>query len=511
MLKRYSEFISESLEFLLESDVVYSDKFRRTINTIESPIAKKLLEIENKDLPVRSNYFDIIKDKNDSITFLPDRKAQEILKDNKEVVNFVGGDAGWLKHSESNNDLFTKLGYTPVGTNPYKPNSSDIGEIVSKIVSEESGKTYCWVKFKDSEGKELGEGVYNKTKLRAKDETESKLWGRGRQEIGVGRGVRALLLTTGEKFLDKDIEEFVNLYKTAIDRINNKFFYFDVVKGDDIYYWYSKRNYVRDGGTLNSSCMASVDPEYFNIYAKNPERISMVIYKDPENTNLILGRALLWKLNDGKMFMDRIYSVNDSDVQLFRQYAKENGWYSKYYNSSSNSGQSYAPDGSQVTLNLTVSIKQGYYDKYPYVDTLKYWDPSDGMLSNRELQYKLESTDGEYETSCESCNGSGRIECYECGGGGEQGCSTCDERGEVDCSTCGESGKFDCSVCEGSGKQTDDEENEIDCSSCEGSGQVDCPDCDGKGKEECSDCGGKGNVECENCSGNGDYECPDCQ
>ena len=113
MIKRYLDFIGESLEFLLESDVVYSEKFRKVISNIPSPISNKLLEIENKDLPVRSNYFDIIKDKNDSITFLPDRKAQEILKDNKEVVNFVGGDAGWLKHSESNNDLFTKLGYTP--------------------------------------------------------------------------------------------------------------------------------------------------------------------------------------------------------------------------------------------------------------------------------------------------------------------------------------------------------------------------------------------------------------
>ena len=65
MIKRYLDFIGESLEFLLESDVVYSEKFRKVISNILSPISSKLLEIENKDLPVRSNYFDILKDKND--------------------------------------------------------------------------------------------------------------------------------------------------------------------------------------------------------------------------------------------------------------------------------------------------------------------------------------------------------------------------------------------------------------------------------------------------------------
>ena len=86
MIKRYLDFIGESLEFLLESDVVYSEKFRKVISNILSPISSKLLEIENKDLPVRSNYFDILKDKNDTITFLPDRKAQEILKDKQDKL-----------------------------------------------------------------------------------------------------------------------------------------------------------------------------------------------------------------------------------------------------------------------------------------------------------------------------------------------------------------------------------------------------------------------------------------
>jgi len=89
MIKKYLEFINESLELLLESDVVYSDKFRLAIKKISdnqpgSMIAKKLLDLENKDLDVRSNYFDILRDKNDKVSFIPDRKAQEILSDEKE-------------------------------------------------------------------------------------------------------------------------------------------------------------------------------------------------------------------------------------------------------------------------------------------------------------------------------------------------------------------------------------------------------------------------------------------
>ena len=49
MIKKYSDFINESLDFLLlESNVIYSDKLRRALSKIDSPVAKKLLEIYAK-------------------------------------------------------------------------------------------------------------------------------------------------------------------------------------------------------------------------------------------------------------------------------------------------------------------------------------------------------------------------------------------------------------------------------------------------------------------------------
>lgn len=505
MLKRYQDFITESLDLILESDVVYSDKFRKVISKIDTPIAKKLLSIENTDLPVRANYFDIVPGKNDSITFLNDRKAQEIIGDTKEMVKFIGSDGGWLTHNlKENGDIFDLLGYKPETEAPYKPQSDEIGEVIKKTVSPTSGKTWVWVKFPG------GQGVYNNVKLQLADDKAQLLWSRGRQDISIGRGIRALLLTTGEKFLDKDVEAFVNLYKSAMDKINDKFSFFEEVKGDTIAYWYNKRNYEEGTGQLHNSCMAKVPDSYFQIYTMNPDKVSMVIYKNPENTEKILGRALVWTLDSGIRFMDRIYCIKDSDIELFRQYAKENGIYYKKYNGSSDSGQAVAPDGRETTLKLEVAIRKGYYDNYPYLDTLKYWNPS-GKISNRKSSgdYILQDTDGEY-TICDTCGGSGEIECYECGGGGEEDCSTCDGSGREDCSGCDGDSKVECSECNGSGTTTDDDGNDIECSGCSGEGKVKCSDCDGSGRQDCSDCGGRGNVNCYNCNGNGNYECPDC-
>jgi hypothetical protein len=140
MIKKYSDFLNENLEFIIESNVVYSDNFRKAMAKIDSPVAKAILGAENNDLTVQANYLDIEFSKNDTITFTPDRKAQEILGDTKEVVRFTGSGGGWLKHKDSNSKLFEQLGYTyEEGSEPYKPNSRDLGEVVAKVTSETSG------------------------------------------------------------------------------------------------------------------------------------------------------------------------------------------------------------------------------------------------------------------------------------------------------------------------------------------------------------------------------------
>lgn len=527
MLK-YLEFINESLELVLESDVVFSDKFRKVISKIDHPFSKMILDSENKDYPVQSNYFDIQMDKNDMVSFIPDRKAQEILGDARELVRY-NGNGGWLKHSDSNKKIFDIIGYIPINDEPYKPNSTETGEVIKKVVSEESGNTYALVKFDN------GETVINTNKLTTIDDRYNKVWSNNRQEVKVGRAMRSLLKAAGhDKFLTRDIEEFVNLYKASIDKLNDKFSYFDVVKGDDISYWYYYPQYLQRSGTLGNSCMSDVPSHYLDIYTKNPNNISLVILKSPDFPEKIVGRAILWKLNDGKMFMDRIYTINDSDVQLFRDYAKDNKWYSKCRNNSCDSSDSFSPDGDTVNLDLSVNLENYNLSKFPYLDTLKYFYPKTGEISNIEGNgcYILEDTGGDWSNmECETCGGNGRISCDECGGdgyfecsecdgGGEIECDECDGNGEIECGECDGRGEIECGECDGSGEiTTDDGEIEcydcngrgvITCGNCDGSCTITCGNCDGRGRVDCDACDGRGRVDCEYCYGDGEIDCPDC-
>ena len=243
MLKKYTDFVSESIEFIIESDVVYSDKFRLALNKIESPISKSLLDIENKDFNVQSNFFDVNTEKNDTVSFTPDRKAQEILKEKKDLVRYSGS-AGWLKHKETNQELFDKLGYTYTTPEPYQPNSTEVGEVVKRITSETSGKTYAWVKWGKNSDDTDKQGVYNVEKLIPTEDNRLKqVFSSNRQELKVGRAIRALLKVAKVDFVDKDIESFVNQYKAFIDKLNDKFSLFDIVKEEEIGYWYNYSRY----------------------------------------------------------------------------------------------------------------------------------------------------------------------------------------------------------------------------------------------------------------------------
>jgi hypothetical protein len=483
MIKRYFDFVNESVDLILESDVVYSKIFRMALSKIDNPISKILIDIENKDLPVASNYIDITKGKNDHLSVIPDRKAKEILGDTKEMVRFTGSGGGWLRHSETNSSIFGKLGYTPEGE-AYQPNSSQIGQVISRYTNPDSGKVWVYVQFTE------GKGVYNQEKIQVVDTKSQDVWTKSRQEVRIGRAIRALLNVAGENVLDKDLEVFVNQWKATIDKMNDRFQYFDVVNGQDIGHWYNYRNYMERRGSLGSSCMSDVSSRFFDIYMSNPDVCSLIILRSIEDDTKIMGRALLWTLSDGKKFVDRIYTINDSDVQLFRDYAKENGWYAKYYNGSSDSGLVFDPQtGERTDLGeITVDIKAGEYDGYPYLDTLKYFAIQRGTLSNKSTHdsYCLENTDGDL-WRCEYCNGSGTQTCSNCDGDGSWECNECDGRGDIICDDCGGSGEID------------GDEGREECSSCGGKGNEDCSSCDGDGRRECDECDGRGNHSCYEC------------
>lgn len=512
MITKYDDFLLEKLITMInESEVVLSDKLRRLLMGIESPIAKAVCDSENKDLKVTSNYFDIA-DNKDSISFIPDRKAQEILKDKPEIYAFYSGNSGILTHNMAENgDIFKALGYEAEGEKAYKPEAGEKGLVVAKTTSPSSGRVYLHMKFDN------GSCVVRQDRMNYEDFMKD-VWTKNRQSVRTGRAVQALLTASGYAYKAAEIEDFVNKYKTAYEKMNDAFKNFELVEGDKIGYWYSSRRYEMSKGTLSNSCMSSVPTNFFDIYMNNPNVCKLLILKNDAGDK-IRGRALVWILQspEGVTFVDRVYTHEDSDVELFREYAKSKGWYYKPRNDSSDSSDMVSPSGEKVNMgDLVVMVKKGYYDYYPYVDTIKHYTPRTGRLTTSDGEVCLEDTDGG-GGGCEYCGGSGEVECYECEGSGTESCNDCDGDGRVDCNTCDGDGKIECDTCDGEGEVDCDtcdgegkDENGEECVDCEGKGKKECTDCNGQGKSECADCEGRGTEECEECGGSGEHSCNNC-
>lgn len=349
---------------------------------------------------------------------------------------------------------------------------------------------------------------------------------KGRGEIAIGRMARAILsnkdLYNGKSFSDKDYEQFVNLYKSKLVTIGNKF---KVITGKDISDYYSEDNYSSygDGGSLWSSCMRGDDcQKFFNIYIKNPDVCSLLVYLDKDDK--VLGRALVWKLSksvsESNIFMDRVYTIKDSDVNKFIEYANERKWMYKYKQTSQDAYNiAFKFQGGLYVGKITVQLDKSEFKDYPYLDTLYNLNFKKKTISNVPTKNTvfLDETEGDYAT-CYDCGGShfNNEECDKCYGNGSVDCNMCSGRGMVDCDECGGSGKGDnlieCDKCDGSGKNGFIKKSP--CTKCSGKGNIydECKVCDGDGEVDCGVCGGSGSIDCDECGGDGnvDNPCPSC-
>jgi hypothetical protein len=508
MIKNYNDFlINEAIIMINEAEVSFSNSFRKVLGDIDSDIARNILEIENNDIDIKHNFFDVEKDNNGLVSFLPVSKVEKMEEEIKNKVKFIGRNGGWLTFNRyddnppegyepndfKNIKIFRKLGFeVPEDEVLRKPENGDIGEIIKTTVSDESGKTFAWVKFDN--GIEI---VINVSKLEDL-KLEDSLWNNGRQQLKVGKAIRALLTKSNIKFTDSELEDFVNKYKNQIDKINDIFSNFEIVSGVNISHWYDYNNYVSSSkGTLGGSCMKDVDADFFDIYVNN-KKCEMVILKNDKG-DLIKGRALLWKINNGRKFMDRIYTNYDSDINLFLEYADKMDFLRKVEQSYKDTDYVIDKNG-QKYHNVYVQLDDTDFSLYPYLDTFKYLYKNRDILScNKQFgdNYNLlDSTDGYLE--CGVCGGSGETDCYECHGSGEIECGECRGTGDIDCSYCDASGEIECDECNGEG-----------CDECDGSGQVECDGCDGSGQFECEECRGSGEIECPECY-RGQVNCYEC-
>ena len=229
----------------------------------------------------------------------------------------------------------------------------------------------------------------------------SLVWKDKRAEMKIGKLIR---LFYGDHFptnhpKDKprpkpqmDIESFVNKFKAERDKDVN-YDRFEIVGGKDFHYWYSQSNYsrfVHEETTLGRSCLRYEESSKFlKMYSMNPDTFRMLILKD--DSGRLRGRANLWTLEQpkGRIYMDRIYSVNDFDVELFKDYAKQNGWIHKesqtfgYHNNIVDTKTGDIHNWDKLTLLSKIKKIPGtHYKYYPYLDTLSIYNTEEHTLTN---------------------------------------------------------------------------------------------------------------------------------
>ena len=358
MILKYNSFINDDLLFeslINETFVYYVKDFKDILYklSLQSQIAKDLIDLEYKDV------------KND-MTFisLSDREGYISGSTLRNLKNNVEKSfTAWAKDANLGDERTKQI----------------LDITLSKIDKGETTQTDV-------------NHLFNEYDLKSKS----------RNDVKLGRLINALL---PGKYTPKDIEEFTNKFKAALSKQGERF---EEVSGEEINHWYNGDNYKEMSGTLGNSCMAK-KPGLFKIYTENPDVCKMLILIEDDE---LIGRALVWKLSSIKIygkdpvqdswFMDRQYTIKDSDVEKFKNYAKEKGWIYKS-NNNHHSFSNVTIEGEEKNATLEVQVKSTNYGKYPYMDTFKRYDPNEGILYNDEDedesyegQYILNDTGGGY-------------------------------------------------------------------------------------------------------------------
>ena len=362
MLRKYEKF-RESLileRALCESVLYLSPEMTAHLDKVGGDIAKDILDQVAKDIKPDATFLDM-GEKEGEVTFATMRKAKKKLE---EI---------------------------------YKNDPEFVQSLEDPSKNAESGMR-----------RDMSYAEWAKAASQTIQAQHPEFWKASRNPIKIGRLVRQIF---PGKYTDSQIEEFVNRFK-GTSKSDKELF--ELVSGDAIAHWYDKNNYKEIKGTLGDSCMAGKDKGIFEIYTKNPEVCRLLILKDKDNPEKIIGRALVWKLKENDLddkieyFMDRPYAISDSDLVRFANYAKENGWAYKAYNNHYTPmqiGFGESKLSAEMSVKLSPASDKSYeYEQYPYMDTFKRYDPKSGVLYNsgqeeeeNEGQYILQNTNGGWE------------------------------------------------------------------------------------------------------------------
>lgn len=395
-MTKYGDFILESqiYNLILESKVQFSKDFMNVLVAINNPIAKAILKLNGQDKNVNHNYVDIDKGSTDMVTFIQDKRAQAALKELKSSYRLDLERGKHLKTTEfkteagklENEKMFEQLGL--------KMSESRKGEsgLEVKILAEMPSPTNpakTWCSYQGVANPKI-QHVVNKEALVEVTGSDKALWTTNRNPLRIGRLIGALLPATGEKFTDAEVEKFVNEYKAMISILNDAFIKFDVVSEDRIHYFYHNDRYSKMQGTLGNSCMAGVPRKVLALYCDNPTVCQLVILYDDSGAivdgkykaDKIKGRAILWTPTKGDKFMDRIYTINQADEDLFKKYAAKNGWWAKESQNNDNDFTIVRGNESKDSPTIKVQLEVANFDYYPYLDSLSYINKKKKTLTN---------------------------------------------------------------------------------------------------------------------------------
>ena len=238
-----------------------------------------------------------------------------------------------------------------------------------------------------------------------------------REQMRLGKFINQILIETKSSIGPVEVENFVNQYKGIFSSIRFGFQNFDMVYGENLRKFYHEKTYMIGGGFLNNGCMRhDYCQKYLNIYVENPDKINLLIMRNPKNKLKIDGKALIWNLDShkGKKLMDLPYCTKNYMMTIFQEYAMKKGW---YYTKIEEGKDNYRflnifdPKGNKTDETFEINVTPDEYEYYPHVDLLKYYNPYTGNLTNDKSVIKddedyiiLDQDNGSYTTEKDTLN-----------------------------------------------------------------------------------------------------------
>lgn len=299
-----------------------------------------------------------------------------------------------------------KMFLSPLLTKIFKSMISPIAKEIIEISENENKYQFSYIDITDDiesisflpvNRLNRVEGVVEEDLVEPKP--DSPVWGEyGRQTNRIGAFATRLLPQYAGT---KELENFVHEFKSKLDVDN---YTLKIVEGEELRKYYHVDTYYNptpgivdkppDGKpdprtVLMKSCLKHPEKQgYFDIYVKNPDKIKMLIMLNKKGEQVC--RALIWydvfvvdkpESPTKGTLMDRIYYTNESDVNIFIDYAKKNNW--MYKTHQIKDCLTFYFEGKIIDKPISTKLKNhGHFDKYPYIDTLCFYTPESGRISN---------------------------------------------------------------------------------------------------------------------------------